>query len=231
MPPPLPTDEVHVWRARLDLSDDGLQVCAATLTAAERERAARYRFEAPRRHFTVARGTLRRLLARYVDVSPGTLEFDYGDYGKPVLASPRGGVRFNVSHSGDVVLLAFGRGRDVGVDVERSERQVAWDTVARRFFSRQELDDLEALPGEARREAFFRCWTRKEAFIKATGHGVAFGLSNFAVSLRPDQGPAVVWVREGEAAAWRLTDADPGAGYAGALCARGRDWQVRYLTV
>jgi 4'-phosphopantetheinyl transferase len=154
----------------------------------------------------------------------------YGTHGKPFLASPDDGLDFNLSHSGRWLLFAFARGRAVGVDVESMDRAVDWDAVARRFFSAREQAALQSLPAEQRRGAFFRCWTRKEAYLKATGQGVTLGLSRFAVTLAPGGPAALAWVEEGDPQGWSIADVDPEPGYAGALCAQGAGWQVRCLT-
>ena len=227
-PPSLHTGEVHVWRTALEADGDRQRECLETLAPAERERAAAFNFEAPRRRFIVARGSLRALLACYLDVGPRELVFVYGEHGKPALAAATD-LTFNLSHSGDLLLLACTRGRDLGIDVERTQREVRWEQVAHRFFAERELADLLALPEAQQRNAFFRCWTRKEAYMKATGHGVALGLSNFAVSLAPDTPPALVWLQHGRPDDWRLADVEVGPGYAGALCAAGANWQPRWL--
>jgi 4'-phosphopantetheinyl transferase len=227
-PPALGPTDVHVWRARLDESLPQQTACRAALTSHENARADEYLFDEPRQRFIAARGTLRILLGRYLSVSPREVEFVYGEHGKPRLAQPVSDLTFNVSHSGKRLLLAFGRERELGVDVERTRRDVSWERVARRFFDEREATALFSLPEEERRQAFFRCWTRKEAYMKATGHGVALGLSSFAVSLAPDRAE-LVWMREGEPADWGLTDVDVGDGYAGALCAAGAGWTSRWL--
>ena len=229
--PPLPLGggQVHVWRARLGVEDDRLRVCHALLSQEESQRAARYAFDEPRRRFVVARGTLRAILAAYVGAAASDLVFAYGEHGKPRLTTPDTDTTFNLSHSGDRVLLAIARGRDVGVDVERTQRNVNWEAVSRRFFEGGEQTALFELPEEERRAAFFRCWTRKEAFMKATGRGVTYGLQSFSVNLAPED-PDLLWLETGSPEDWGLADADPDDEHAGAMCAAGRDWRPVYLT-
>ena len=229
-PLPLGRGQVHVWRARLGVDDDRYRVCHALLTPEEHRRAARYAFDEPRRRFVVARGTLRALLAAYVGVPAVDLVFAYGEHGKPRLTTPDTDTTFNLSHSGDRVLLAVARGRDVGVDVERTRRKVNWEAISRRFFAVGEQAVLFDLPDQERRGAFFRCWTRKEAFMKATGLGVTYGLRSFSVSLAPGQAPDLQWLAAGRPEDWGLADADPDDEHAGAVCAAGRDWWPVYLT-
>ena len=228
VPPPLGPKTIHVWRAGVEADESRIAAQLGVLSAAERDRAARFSFDEPRHRFIRARAVLRRLLGAYLDTDPQAIELDTGDLGKPHLVHPPESLHFNLSHSGGVILLAFARDRDVGVDVERRQRSVDWNAVAARFFTTEEQRDLRALPERERRAAFFRCWTRKEAFLKATGQGVTFGLENVQVSLRPEEAAAVRWLARGEAADWRLADADPDAEHAGAVCAPGT-WELQRL--
>lgn len=230
-PPVLGQAKVHIWRSRLDLDAEQIRWCQNLLTAEEHERARRFVFAEHRNRFVVGRGTLRELLAAYVGIPAAELEFAYGEHGKPRLVSPDTDTTFNVSHSGGRMLLAFARGRHVGIDVERTTRTVDWGAVAGRFFSEREQAALAVLPEAARRAAFFRCWTRKEAFMKATGKGVAYGLTSFAVALAPADAPELLWLAQGATADWGLADVEPDAEHIGAVCAEGRDWQPVYLTL
>ena len=231
MVPPLSQDQVHIWCADLEVVDERVAFCTSLLTDDEKRRSEAFASKELSRRFVVARGTLRGLLSAYLDVSAGDLLFVYGEHGKPSLATPQTDLNFNISHSGDRALLAFAKHRDVGVDVERMSRKVDWEAVSGRFFEEREQSALRVLPEDERRAAFFRCWTRKEAFMKATGQGVAFGLSNFAVSLEPDKPAELLWLAEGCIDDWGLIDAHTDDEYAGAVCVSGRDWRPEYLTV
>lgn len=228
-PPPLAPDEVHVWRLRLDLPQalarERLATIGDLLTDEEQQRARRFTSDIARTHFIAARAALRRLLSEYVGLAPAELQFVYGAHGKPSLQHPSTDITFNLSHSGQRMLLAVSRSRDVGVDVERTQRAVDWHAVARRFFAPPEQAAMKALPDDEQRQAFFRCWTRKEAFMKATGQGVAYGLTRFAVSLTRDN-PTVQWLEQGEPGHWGLADVNLDAEHVGAVCASGRDWRV-----
>jgi 4'-phosphopantetheinyl transferase len=172
----------------------------------------------------VARGALRAILARYLATSPSELRFDYGRHGKPALDAARnaGDLRFNLAHSGGVALYGVTRGRDLGVDVEwhRSRDE---DGLAERFFSRRETAALRALPPASRPAAFYACWSRKEAYIKATGLGLTAALDRFSVALGPDEVPALLHVEDDpqEAGRWALVNLDVDEGYAAALCVEG----------
>src|SRR5262249_54022604 len=159
-----PSDEVHVWRAPLDLSEVDVYHLWSILAGDERQRAERYFFEKDRRHFVAARGLLRVLLGRYLTQTPQQLRFTYGSHGKPALATDTRGepLHFNVSHSHGLALYALTRGRELGVDVERIRPAVAQETIAEHFFSSREVTVLRALPIALQSTAFFACWTRKE---------------------------------------------------------------------
>ena len=227
----LPRDAVHVWRTATEVSASRLAPLYDLLAPDERVRAGRFRFDQDRRRYTVARGVLRSLLARYLDVEPAAVEFRYGAHGKPSLAEAGGGrdLRFNLSHSHGWALHAFAIGREVGVDVERVRPDTDIMGVARHSFSPAEAEALSSLPPGQRREAFFDCWTRKEAFIKAHGEGIALGLSRFDVTLRPGE-PAALLRFEGdpaEVSRWSMCALDAGEGYKAALAVEGEGWDLK----
>lgn len=227
----LPGDAVHVWRTGTEVSPSRLAPLADLLAPDERARARRFLYEDDRRRYTVARGVLRSILARYLEVEPAAIEFRYGAHGKPSLAESPGGrdVRFNLSHSYGWALHAFAVGREVGVDVERIRPETDILGIARHSFSPVEVEALTSLPEGQRREAFFNCWTRKEAFIKAHGEGIALGLSRFDVTLRPGE-PAALLRFEGEpdaAARWSMHALDAAEGYKAALAVEGAGWHLR----
>ncbi len=220
-PLPLTPDRVDIWRRSLRASEGELAACRAVLSDAEHERAARFVVEPPRRQFILVRGTLRRLLGRYLDRSPEEITLDYGERGKPSLA--KGGLQFNVSHSGELALLAFSSEREIGVDLERVREGVATAEIASRFFAPREVERLFSLPPELRSGAFFECWTRKEAYIKAIGDGLFRALDRFEVDFGPDREPRLLSVLDAPADVTRfsLVDLAPGPGYRGALMVEG----------
>jgi len=218
-PPPSPsleTGAVHVWRIKLDQEDDRLERFRRMLEAHELERAGRFHFEKHRRHFIVARGFLRSVVARYLGTQPEALRFSYGSYGKPALESEHR-LRFNLSHSNEVALLGVTLDAELGVDVEHIRADFASEDIAQRFFSRAEVETFNALPKEEQVAAFFRCWTRKEAYIKAIGKGLSHPLDAFDVTLAPGTPPALLRAEDDDASRWLLTDLDAGADYAAAL--------------
>jgi 4'-phosphopantetheinyl transferase len=224
--------DVHVWYAHLELEAGAVGRLAARLSEDERVRAGRFKFARDARRFVVARGMLRSLLGTYLGLPPRRLEFAYGEHGKPALEGAHAALGFNLSHSGEIAVLAAGWNRALGVDVELRRPLPDLDALAARSFAPRELSVLGALPETDRPAAFFRCWTRKEAFIKATGQGLAQRLDAFVVSLAPDE-PARFLDIDGDPGAlarWTLHDLTPPAGYAGALVVEGAVRAVRART-
>ena len=227
----LPEDEVHLWHVDLRIVSEGGQRWEQMLSADERARAARFHFSKDRQYFTATRALLRTVLGSYVDSDPTELVFRYSDKEKPSLSpSPsQAQVEFNVSHSGDLGLLAFARGRVLGVDVEQVRENFDYAAIARRFFSEQEQQQLAALVPSDRYHGFFRCWTRKEAYIKAQGVGLSLPLEQFDVSLKPGNVNALLSTRPDdlEAAQWSLQEVPVTGGYVAALCVRGHGWRLK----
>ena len=232
MPPELRSDEVQVWCAALDLEASRVQELLATLAIDEQARAKRFRFQKDRDHFIVARGLLRAILAPYLGAEPTQLRFCYGPHGKPALAreSNRNVLRFNLSHSHGIALYAVTWGREIGIDVECIRTDVEMERIAERFFSPREVAMLRALPEDLRPEAFYNCWTRKEAFVKARGDGLALPLDQFDVSLAPGEAVALLDVHGDfqEAFRWSLQELNPEPGYRAALAVEGYDWQLKF---
>ncbi|MFO7683918.1 MAG: 4'-phosphopantetheinyl transferase superfamily protein [Chloroflexota bacterium] len=214
--------QVQVWRASLDRSQAEQDAFWQFLAPAEQARAERFRFDIHRHYYIVGRGLLRWLIGKYLEVSPAAVEFIYSKYDKPALgADPT--FCFNVSHSHGKLLIGFVWGADLGVDIEQVCPLDGMDAIARRFFSEAENLDYAQVPAELRPEAFFNCWTRKEAFIKAVGEGLSFPLDEFDVTLLPAEPAALRSVRGSvhEAARWSMVTLDPFPGYRGALVWQG----------
>lgn len=234
-PPANPTlghDEVHVWRASLELPASALERLLAVLCGEERQRAAKFVFARHKEHFIAARGILRHILARYLSKPPSELLFEHNSYGKPSLRADACGGRplhFNVSHSGGLALYAFSNDVPVGVDVEQVRQDFATGEIAESFFSPAEVRAFKGLPSHSKTEAFFNCWTRKEAYIKALGMGLSHPLERFTVSLAPGT-PAQLLCDETdptEAARWSLRDLPIDPGYAAALAVPKHGWLLK----
>ena len=221
---------VHVWRAWLEPEAPVLRRLEATLSDDERARAARFVFPQHRVRYAAGRGILREILGRYLGRDPRSLRFRYSAHGKPELdetATPES-VRFNVSNCEAMGLFAFVRGREVGVDVEELRPMPDGVSIAERFFSGPENEVFRAVPPELRDQAFFNCWTRKEAYIKAVGEGLSMPLDRFDVAFAPGQAAALLATRPDPAQAerWTLRELEPGPGWIGALMVEGKDWGV-----
>jgi 4'-phosphopantetheinyl transferase len=193
--PRLAAGDVDVWSVQLECSPAYVAVLLHTLSDEECDRAERFHFERDQRPFICARGTLRRLLAEYLDAEARDLTFSYGPNGKPALSGRfERALTFNVSHSKELALVAIGRNVEMGVDVEAVRSIDDADDIASRFFSPRETAQLRALPFPVRTQAFFACWTRKEAYLKALGSGLAKPLDGFrATSAKPPDGRFANW--------------------------------------
>jgi len=221
-----PKDEVHVWRARLDWPAASARSLEPILSADERERVRRFHFERDRRRSLISRALLRTLLGRYLEMPPETLAFSYSPYGKPSLAALDTPLRFNVSHSGELLLIAVTVERALGVDVEEIRPDTSVIEIAERFFSENERRSLAGVPQALQRDAFFDCWTRKEAYIKAKGDGLSLPLDQFDVAFGPGRAARLLATRPDrtEAARWRLQELDVADGYKAALAVEGSGW-------
>jgi 4'-phosphopantetheinyl transferase len=227
----LPEDEIHVWRAALDRPLGAIQQLEVTLSADEVARARQFYSARLRLRYVAGRGLLRVILSRYLDVPPGAIAFRYGAHGKPALAPGDAGLspfHFNVSHAQGMVVYAIAR-RAVGIDVEYRRRHVEILRLARRFFAPAEQAAVAAAPPETVNDLFFQIWTRKEAYIKATGKGLAQPLQTFDVL--SGAGVDVIYVELAGAGQprlrWQLHDLDPHPDFASALAAPDGAWQVR----
>jgi 4'-phosphopantetheinyl transferase len=217
----LAAGEVHLWAIPLDPPAPLLEELGRSLSPDEWERAHRFRFDIHRRRFVAGRGSLRALLSAYLGERPAALRFAYGHRGKPELEGGSAGhqwLGFNLSHSEDLGLLGLVRGLPIGVDVEYLKEMSDLEQIASRFFSAEENAELARVPPEHKKEAFFNCWTRKEAYLKAVGEGLAAPLDSFVVTLTPGAPPRMLSL-EGDrerAGRWFYHHLVPAEGYIGA---------------
>ena len=227
----LQAHEVHVWRASLAVPEFAIQDLQRVLAEEEVARVALFHFVKDSNHWIVARGILRSLLGRYVNIAPSQLRFGSNAYGKPFLVFPALSpqLQFNVSHSQDLALFAFTYNRQVGIDVEYKRADVNYEALAKVSFSPNEQARLHSLQYDLKQEAFFNCWTRKEAYIKARGEGFSIPTDQFDVSFLPGEPAALLQNREDprEITRWSLQELMPGIGYAGALSVEGVGWRLR----
>ena len=218
--------EVHIWAMPLDGNGLYEHAFRGLLSPGEAAQADRFRLQPSRSRYIAARGGLRVLLGRYLNCDPTVLEFAYGPRGKPSLGSAwsESGLRFNVSHSGSCALYAFTVGRNIGVDLEHTDRRLGdRGRIAGRFFAPGEYRAYCAVQPEQRRGAFFNCWTRKEAFTKALGEGLSYPLGGFEVTLLPGEEARLVRVdaEPGAEGRWSLCHLCPAEGYVGAAAVEG----------
>jgi len=220
--PRLAAGDLHLWAIDLEPGAWQVERIGAVLCEEERRRASRFHFNIHRDRFTVGRGALRRILALYTETSPEELSFSYGERGKPRLpGSPE--LHFNLSHSAGLGLLGVTRAGRVGVDVERLRASDDLLRLARRFFSEAEHRRLLELPSSQRTLGFFHAWTRKEAYIKAVGQGLAMALDAFDVTLAPDEPARFLAFRDPQwqLERWQLHDLQPAPGFTGAVALEG----------
>lgn len=226
----LETKTVHVWAVPLDLAPKASADLASVLSGDERERAEKFRLPHLRNHFIAARGSLRVLLGRYLQRDASSLEFSYSSRGKPALkgkgAEP---LHFNLAHSHDLALIAVTRSAPVGVDVERIRPMRDADRIAERFFSAREAAAFRNVTAAEQDTAFFSLWTRKEAWLKATGDGISESLSKFEVTFLPADEPRVLAIADDPAAgaAWSLRALNPASGFVGALAVQCQSIRIQ----
>jgi 4'-phosphopantetheinyl transferase len=214
---------IDVYSCSLDLDSAQLDALFELLNPEERAHASRFRSWRDRNRFAACRGLLRQILASHTGEHPGLIRFVKNRYGKPALEHR--GIKFNVSHAGGRALIAVTQGREVGVDIERIDPSLAGNEIAETHFSPAEAAALRALPREQQTDAFFRCWVRKEAYIKARGFGLSMALDSFEVTLGPDEPAALLRGGEG----WSLQDVHVAPGFAAAIAAEGSGWSVNLV--
>jgi len=227
--------EVHVWRFCLDAPGPERLALESLLSSPERERAEGIRIDSHRRRYVVGHGRLRRILARYLDVAAGAIDFGRHPRGKPFInpAQNPNDIQFNFSHTADTALVAIAIGRTLGVDVEEHRDDVDMELIARRQFAPGEQDRMVSLPRDERAVAFYRCWTRKEAYLKAIGDGIAGGLQGFEVTFLANEAPALLRAKGGpeECRRWSIVPLDAGAGLSAACVVEGQPARVVCLNL
>ena len=225
----LEVQDLHVWIVdlrRVVTLDDQL---GSVLSEDESQRSRRFSFSRDRRRFLVARSFLRTLIGKYLVVHPRSITFEYNHFGKPSL--PGENLSFNLSHSNNLILYGLAQYEPLGVDVERINPDFGTQKIAERFFSPHEIEELNCLPLDQQVIGFFNCWTRKEAFIKALGHGLSIPLNSFDVSLAPLEPARLLATRTDHQVgdSWKLYSIEPAPGYVGAICAKGTARRLRFF--
>lgn len=220
----LRADEVHVWRARLELSDALLSRLYTTLSRDEKLKAARFKFHADRSHFIARRGLLRSLLAKYLRVTPAEVDLQRSEHGKPHLAEGQDSrIRFNLSASQGFAIYAVSLDREVGIDIERIDENFAWRDISKVFFTLCEQDIISRLPATKQSQAFFEIWTRKESILKAIGTGLRFNPSH--INVAEDYALGRVTALRHDNRLWKLISLSAN-GIAATIAAPGGGWRV-----
>jgi 4'-phosphopantetheinyl transferase len=220
---PLIARQVDVWAIWLNASASVSRAFRALISSDEKLRADRFAFERLRSSFEISHGALRLLIAQYMKCSPRELKFTSGPRGKPALCG-NSQWQFNMAHSGGLAVYAFLQGCEIGVDIEEMRGFRDFESIAERYFCREEALQLLSIVDEKQREeAFYRCWTGKESYLKAIGEGLSVPLDQFQVTLLPDSPARFIHIgnQTSEASSWTLQHLDLAPGYAGALAYRG----------
>jgi 4'-phosphopantetheinyl transferase len=225
----LSDEEAHIWRADLKANECFQSSFLKLLSPDEKNRAQKFRFAKDNRNFIIARGILRSLIGKYLEINPAEISFQYSEFGKPGIAD-NNTLQFNISHSQNMALFAFTTKFNVGVDVEFVNPDIEVKDIAAKFFSTNEIMNLLALPEKQQALGFFNCWTRKEAFIKAVGEGLSFPLDKFEVSLEPNK-PAKLLATDWQPDAvskWSIYSMSPGENFVGSLAIEGLVEKVKF---
>jgi 4'-phosphopantetheinyl transferase len=218
----LDSDDLHVWHVDLDCSASTVGRLRRFLSLDENIRADQFYFAIDQNRFVIARASLRTVLAGYLPAHPREITFRYGPQGKPSITNSSAAeinLSFNMAHSGSLALVAVGRRTHIGIDVEEIRADLAETKIAEDFFSTNEIEQLRSLPASKQLQAFFTCWTRKEAFLKAKGVGLSQALDQFSVTVDPDDRARLLETTwdPAEGSHWFLDSIDVGPAFAAAL--------------
>lgn len=227
--PNLAENEIHIWYGNTALTKDFIPKYYNLLSLDEKEKAKKFRFEKDANQFICCRSLLRILSAHYLNTVPKSINFSYGKYNKPDY-NPSKSLKFNVSHSGDYGMIGFALNSEIGVDVEKIKSNFDAFDIAQNFFSELEIKALKNIDIKESKEAFFRCWTRKEGFIKAKSKGLSFPLDAFSVSLDSDSSAELLETKwnHGEKKIWSLYSFKPAEEYISAICVNHHIKKVQY---
>lgn len=225
--PYLHKDEIHLWKLQISKFKPYYEDFWNTLSESEKEKANKFRFNKDKICNVLARGVLKKLLYSYCNTN--SLFIQYTKYNKPYI-NDLNNVRFNISHSKNYIIIAIAKNIDLGVDVEFINKNAVHEDVSKSFFSTEEQYELSMLKDSEKTEGFYRCWTRKEAFIKALGTGLSFPLDKFVVSLHPYKAELLKtkW-DENEKKQWLLKSFTPNPDYVGAIATKAKKVKIRLL--
>ncbi len=224
----LHNNDVHIWKASLNVNSDKITTLKSILSNDEIDKADRFVFGRDQRRFIVARGLLRIILGRYLMVKPKKIKFIYNDYGKPALSYKfhKRKLHFNISHSNELVVFAITNKGRIGIDIENVHSMKDIEQIIERFFSIEEQEEFKTLPKYCQEQVFFKCWTRKEAFIKACGQGLTLPLNKFTVSVIPSEPARLKYIDNeiDKVDSWTMKEVIPIAGYVGTVVVEGNSY-------
>ncbi|WP_299119090.1 4'-phosphopantetheinyl transferase superfamily protein [uncultured Winogradskyella sp.] len=226
----LTPNTLHIWSLNFVVNDNAFNKYHNLLSDDEKERASRFKFFKDKRCYVVTKGILRLLSGQYLNKDAKAIKFEYEKYGKPKFKH-KTNLNFNVSHSGDLAIIGFIYDHTIGVDIEKIKNDFDTFDIASKFFSKQEINALREIPTQQQHLAFYRCWTRKEAFIKAKGSGLSFPLNEFSVSLDSDLDAEVLWTKwnTGEKHQWKLSSFIPSKDYIAAHIVDSKIENIQYF--
>jgi len=219
----IPGNEIHIYRSSLESSSELLKQYESLLSPDEFQKAYRYKFEKDRDHFITGRAFLRNILAKYLNQSPDKIIFSYSDKGKPFIRHSN--LKFNLAHSEGKAVFAFAEKAEVGIDIEYMRELPDALQIAKRFFSEEEVNEILKVRDDEIRSAFFNCWTRKEAFIKAVDEGLSYPLKDFTVTLIPGVNPEIKWIKDkvDEVKEWKLVNIQTDENYISSLAVKAAE--------
>ncbi len=225
--------EVHIWNVDIQKHVHDLELYHKLLSSAETEQAGRFHFEKDKIRYTITHAVFRLLISSYSGIEPVDVEYSYNKHKKPCLQEKAKfkNLTFNLSHSGMLIVFAFALNRELGIDIEKIKPMNDADGLIERFCSEREKSDYFSIPAEMRNKAFFRCWSRKEAYIKARGTGLYFSLAKFSVSIKPEDPPMLLEVKDepDETERWRLYDLDISKDYSSSLMVENGEVMLRFF--
>ena len=218
-------NDIHIWSVRIADPDACLTCGESILSPQEQNRVSQFKFEKDRSRSIVSHAALRSILCDYLNIAPQDLQFSTGANGKPALTKVPGQcwLQFNLSHSGDIALIAITRRREIGVDVEYVKQDFPFHEVAEHFFTAREVAALCALPEPLQRQAFYKCWTSKEAYLKAKGTGLSGELDEVEILLAEEQSVRI----KGSVPNWTLMELPAPDNYRAALVVEGDECRVQ----
>ncbi|MEO8211506.1 MAG: 4'-phosphopantetheinyl transferase superfamily protein [bacterium] len=223
----IPANEIHIYQSTLEKTAAEINDLESILSTDELTKAYRYKFEADKNNYIVCRALLRNILSDYLSIKPSLITFSYYEKGKPYINNSF--IKFNLAHSHNYAVFAFTPGKEVGIDIEYYRELQDALQIAKRYFSKSEIEEFENTSHENIKIAFFNCWTRKEAFIKAVGEGLSYPLADFSVTLNPED-PKILWIKTkpNEIKKWSLHDIKVKENYISSLAIKSNDSEIVY---